>query len=179
VAAVPPQYSAIGFLSAALCPPFFIPRPQRIVRTLLSKLQTTSLWQPAKYLVVGGWNTLFGMAAYAALYRWFGMHVHYLALLIPANVLAITNAFVCYKLLVFRTRGHWLREYFRCYVVYGSTMLLGAVLMVAFVEGLKLSPVLANCLCIPVTTVVSYLAHRTYSFGGSYDVATSKGEKTE
>jgi len=102
-----------------------------------------------------------------------------LVLLIPSNILAITNAYICYTLFVFKTRGHIFREYFRCYVVYGGMMALGAVLMAVSVEGFKLSPVLANCLCIAVTTVVSYLAHRTYSFGGSYGAAASKGAKTE
>lgn len=130
-----------------------------------------------RYLLVGGWNTVFGMGVYAVLYRALGAHVHYLALLIPSNVLAITNAFVCYKLIVFKTRGHWLREYSRCYVVYGGMMLLGAALMVALVEWMRIPPVGANCLCIVATTVVSFVAHRLYSFGGAYDAAASEGKK--
>jgi len=117
-----------------------------------------------RYLIVGGWNTVFGMGVYAALYRLLGTHVHYLVLLIPSNVLAITNAYICYKLFVFKTRGHIFREYFRCYVVYGGMMALGAVLMFALVDGAHMPPVLANCFCIAVTTVVSYFAHRSFSF---------------
>ncbi len=45
-----------------------------------------------RYLLVGGWNTVFGMTAYAGLYRWLGNSVHYLVLLVPSNILAITNA---------------------------------------------------------------------------------------
>ena len=145
----------------------------------LSKLQVHPLWQPAVYLLVGGWNTVFGMGIYAVLYHGFGTRVHYLVLLIPSNILAITNAYVCYKLFVFKTRGHVLREYFRCYVVYGGMMVLGAALLFALVKGFKLSPVVANCVCVAATTVVSYLAHRTYSFGGSHDAANDKGAKSE
>jgi len=151
----------------------------RIMHMHLSKLQAHPLWQPVIYLLVGGWNTVFGMGVYAALYYGLGTRVHYLVLLIPSNILAITNAYVCYKLFVFKTRGHVLREYFRCYVVYGGMMVLGAALLFALVKGLKLSPVVANCVCIAATTVVSYLAHRTYSFGCSHDMANDKGAKTE
>jgi putative flippase GtrA len=120
--------------------------------------------QFVRYLLVGGWNTVFGMAVYAGLYGWLGGRVHYLALLVPANILAVTNAYVCYKLFVFKTRGNILREYGRCYVVYGGIMLAAAVLMYVLVDGLGMPPTVANCLSVVLTTVVSYLAHRGFSF---------------
>jgi len=116
------------------------------------------------YLLVGGWNTVFGIAVYAGLYHWLGNSVHYLILLIPSNILAITNAFACYKLFVFKTKGNVLREYSRCYVVYGGMMLVGAALMFGLVDGLHLPPVIANCACVAVTTIISYFAHRDFSF---------------
>lgn len=120
--------------------------------------------QFVRYLLVGGWNTVFGMAVYAGLYSWLGQRTHYLVLLIPSNILAITNAYVCYKLFVFKTQGNVWREYLRCYVVYGGMMLIGAALLFVLVEWLRTPPVAANCACIAVTTVVSYLAHRNFSF---------------
>ncbi len=129
-----------------------------------------------RYLLVGAWNTVFGMAVYAALYRWLGGHVHYLVLLIPSNVLAITNAYVCYKLFVFKTQGNVLREYFRCYLVYGATMLAGAALMTGLVEWLRLQPIVANCICVGVTTIASYLAHRNFSFKSGQE-STGGNEK--
>jgi len=117
-----------------------------------------------RYLLVGGWNTLFGLAVYAGLYYWLGNRVHYLVLAIPANILAITNAFICYKLIVFRTRGNILREYFRCYIVYGGMMLAGAAALLLLVEWLGMSPVAANCVSTVVLTFVSYLSHRNFSF---------------
>lgn len=117
-----------------------------------------------RYLLVGGWNTVFGLAAYAGLYYWLGDRVHYLVLGIPANILAITNAFICYKLIVFRTHGNILREYFRCYIVYGGMMLAGAATLYMQVEWLGMPPVAANCVSTVVLTFVSYLSHRNFSF---------------
>ena len=57
----------------------------------------------ARYLVVGAWNTFFGIAVYAALYQALHSRVNYLVLMIPANILAITNAYLCYKFFVFKT----------------------------------------------------------------------------
>ena len=137
--------------------------PHRIMFTGLSKLQANPLWQPAVYLLVGGWNTVFGMGVYAALYHGLGTRVHYLVLLSPSNVLAITNAYVCYKLFVVKTHGQVSREYFRCYVVYGGMMLLGAALLFALVYWTRLLPVVANYLCIAGTTVASYFACANFS----------------
>ena len=118
----------------------------------------------ARYLVVGGWNTAFGMISYAVLYRLLGGKAHYLLLLVPSNILAVTNAFFCYRIFVFRSRGNILREYFRCYIVYGSMMLVSAGLMWLLVGKFKLPPPLANCASIAATTIVSFFAHRNFSF---------------
>jgi putative flippase GtrA len=118
-----------------------------------------------RYLLVGGWNTLFGIGVYALLVAFPWGREHYLAVCVPANILAISNAFLCYKLFVFRTKGMWLREYLRCYVVYGAGALLGVVLLYLFVEFLGLHPVAAQCLGLLLTTVCSYLGHKFFSFG--------------
>lgn len=120
--------------------------------------------RPLRYLVVGGWNTLFGAAVYALLYYLWGERVHYLVLLIPANILAITNAFFGYKFLVFNSRGKFWREYLRCYVVYGGAALFNAVMLYLLVTYLRISPPLANFLCIFSSTVISYFAHKNFSF---------------
>lgn len=121
-------------------------------------------WQVFRYGLVGGWNTVFGVGLYALVYALLGHRINYLALLIPCNVIAITNAYVCYKLFVFRTRGNWLREYLRFYVVYGVAMVLGIGLVALFVQGLGLQPVLANMLSTLITVACSFVGHKRVSF---------------
>lgn len=122
-----------------------------------------------RFAVTGVWNTLFGILAYAALYEWLKDSVNYLVLLVPGNILAITNAFICHKLFVFRTRGNLLREYFRFYVVYGGTALLGFALMFVLVDGFGFGPVAAQVLCVPIAVSLSYISHRNYSFRAPKD----------
>ena len=82
--------------------------------------------QVVRYLVVGAWNTLFGYGMYALLnFLLAPLLNEYLAAMaasVLANVIAISVAFLGYKLWVFRTKGNFLREYLRCYLVYGSTL---------------------------------------------------------
>lgn len=118
-----------------------------------------------RYLLAGGWNTLFGIGVYALLFRLFGEAVNYLMLLIPANIIAITGAFLTYKYIVFRTRGDGWGEYFRCYAVYGGAMLAGAAGMFVLVDLAGLPPVAANIVTTFVTVVCSYFGHRFFSFG--------------
>ena len=132
-----------------------------------------------KFLVTGAWNTAFGVLVYIVLYEGLKQWVNYLVLLIPGNILAITNAYICYKLFVFKTRGNILREYLRFYVVYGGAMLLGFVLMFVLVDGLKLNPVAAQVLCVPISIVFSYCSHRNYSFRKPEDKVQEAEERIQ
>jgi len=118
----------------------------------------------ARYLIVGGWNTVFGIGVYALLYWLLAPAWNYLVIAIPANILAITNAYLGYKLAVFRTRGNWWREYWRCYVVYGGGALLGMVLLWMLVSGLGFHPVPAQIATTALTIIGSYLGHKYFSF---------------
>ena len=135
---------------------------------LLNKLSPRQ-YEVLAYLAVGGWNTLFGIGLYALVYRLFGGRVHYLLLAVPVNVAAITNAFLCYKLFVFRTKGRWLREYLRCYLVYGSGTLAGMGLLWLFAGVFGMSPVYANTLGTAIVVVASYFGHKYFSFARPQD----------
>ncbi|MDD5597862.1 MAG: GtrA family protein, partial [Victivallaceae bacterium] len=110
-------------------------------------------------------NTVFGLLVYTLLYAWLHAKVNYLVLMVPSNILAITNAYICYKLFVFRTRGHIIREYFRFYVVYGASILLNFLIMFIMVDGLGVHPLISQLFGAGITTVCSYLGHRHFSFG--------------
>jgi putative flippase GtrA len=118
-----------------------------------------------KYLLVGAWNTVFGYLAFVALYMvGVRLGLHYMYALVASQVIGITNAYICYKLLVFRTRGNVMREYLRFYVVYGLAFLINVVLMVVFVDELGVNPLIAQGLIAAIVVVISYLGHSKYSF---------------
>ncbi len=128
--------------------------------------------QLLRYLMVGAWNTLFGYATYvvftALLSR---VHYGYVLASLIANLLNITVAFLGYKWFVFRTRGHYLREWVRCVMVYSTVILLGMVLLppvvylVSHVTGRpKAAPYIAGLLITGMTVILSFLGHKTISF---------------
>ncbi|HEX4169308.1 MAG TPA: GtrA family protein [Bryobacteraceae bacterium] len=133
----------------------------------------TSAWQFVRYVLVGGFNTAFGFGVFALLnwsFRRLGSFAYMYAWLL-SNVIAITAAFLAYKWFVFRTRGNYLIELIRCFSVYGSGMLFGAVALPITVTILRRimhkpeqAPYIAGALLTVVTVVLSFLGHRHFSF---------------
>lgn len=119
--------------------------------------------QKLRYLIIGGWNTVFGYAVFAAL-NWGLASVHYLVILTVSYIISITNAYVGYKLFVFRTKGNILKEYLRFYVVYGASFGFNVVALPVLVEGFTMNVYAAQALIIVITIAGSYLLHKHYSF---------------
>ena len=119
--------------------------------------------QSIRYIITGIWNTVFGILVYALLIKLLGEN-HYILLAVVSNIISITNAYICYKLFVFKTKGNILKEYLKCYVVYGLSMLLGLLLLYVFVDIAGLNPVIANIISVLLLTIVSFVGHRYYSF---------------
>ena len=116
------------------------------------------------YLLVGGWNTIFGYGTFVALYYLLHHYIHYLFILIVTNIITITNAYIGYKIVVFRTKGNYLREYLRYYLVYGVSFIINLILLPIAVELLQLSPVIAQAIIMMLTIIISFLGHKHFSF---------------
>ena len=129
--------------------------------------------QLIRYLLVGTWNTCFGYAAFAFLTYLLTdvIPYAYMAASIISSIIAITLAYIGYKLFVFRTKGNYLREYLRFYVVYGASAAVNLALLPLLVTVLNFfmlqkvyAPYLAGAILTSVTVVISFLGHRNFSF---------------
>ena len=104
---------------------------------------------------------MFGYAAYAGLYR---LGCHYLVALTISQVVGVLNAYLCYKLFVFRTRGAWVREFVRFSAVSWAVFAANAAVLPALVRGLGWTPLVAQAVFTVVSVVALYLAHDGFSF---------------
>jgi putative flippase GtrA len=149
--------------------------------------QRAPAWQIIRYLLVGGFNTCFGYALFVAfnyLFRALGVYGSEIASLF-SNVIAITVAFLGYKWFVFRTHGHYLREWIRCLSVYGSSMLFSLVMLPPLTLLLRhwfgRSQTASNVAAAILTVIVvlaSYFGHKHFSFrrsGDAMDAALDPG----
>ena len=152
-------------------------------------------WQFVRYLLVGGWNTAFGYFTYVALTWLFSRHVShgYMYAAVLSNVINISVAFLGYKWFVFRTRGNYLREWMRCFVVYGTAALPSLFVLPVLVNALVYllhvpagniaghatqfqltsqymrntfwtAPYIAGAILTGTTVVFSFFGHKHFSF---------------
>jgi putative flippase GtrA len=132
-----------------------------------------SLHQFVRYILVGGFNTVFGYGIFALL-NWLtrGLGTYnYLYAAVLGNLIAITVAFLGYKWIVFRTRGNYLVEYIRCFGVYGSSALIGLAGLSILVPILRRNldhpeqaPYIAGALLTVITVIFSFFGHKNISF---------------
>jgi putative flippase GtrA len=152
-------------------------RPAEAARTLYGRHG-----EKLRFLVVGGWNTLFSLAALWAFERLIaynrgsalgaavGVVVAKQIVLTVAWVVAVTHNFFTFKLLVFRTRGSWLSEYARMYGVYAVTFIVQSVMVQTISALTGWSLFWANVPTIAVVTVMSYAGHKYFTFRRPEDV---------
>jgi putative flippase GtrA len=140
--------------------------------------QRARAWQVIRYLMVGGFNTFFGYSLFVGLnylFRALGVYGSEIASLL-SNIISITVAFLGYKWFVFRTRGHYFREWLRCLSIYGTSMVFSLIMLPPltllmrhwFGRSQWASNVAAAILTV-FTVVGSYFGHRHFSFRRSGD----------
>jgi putative flippase GtrA len=149
--------------------------------------QRAQAWQVIRYLMVGGFNTCFGYGLFVAfnyLFRRLGVYGSEIASLL-SNIVAITVAFLGYKWFVFRTRGHYLREWLRCLSVYGTSMVFSLVMLPPLTLLLRhwfgpsqMASNVAAAILTVFTVAGSYFGHKHFSFrrsGSRMDQALDPG----
>jgi putative flippase GtrA len=131
-----------------------------------------------RFLMVGGFNTLVSLALYSACVIFYS-HLfprHSKSIIVDAasitsKPVAITIAFLCYKHIVFRTRGNYLKEWLRCFAVYGVStpaeliILPLATSLFLYIALFKpYAPYLAGIVNAVIIACYSYFAHKKFSF---------------
>jgi len=120
--------------------------------------------RPLRFLVVGAWNTVFGYVSFALLYYLFSSIVHYMFLMVFSLILSITNAYICHKFFVFKTKGNYLREYLRYYIVYAVPAGIGFVFFPFCIEALKMNFYVTQAILTIITVIISWFGHKHISF---------------
>jgi putative flippase GtrA len=131
-----------------------------------------------RFLMVGGFNTVFGIALAYLFIR----PVEFLFPNLPraavttiANYAAlpigITVAFLAYKWFVFRTHGNYFKEWMKVFAVYGVSLPFPAVvipLATKLFQFFHLTPRVVSLLALVANSGViacySYFAHKKFSF---------------
>ena len=136
--------------------------------------------EKVQYLVVGAYNTVFGYVVWAVLYGLLAGLLGYAPVLVISYAIAIANAYVLYRFVVFRSHGRVWRELPRFSTVYLTTMVVNLIVFPLAVHRIPLSPYAIQALFTLAVVAASYLAHKRFSFGaGAAESRYLRPESTE
>lgn len=131
----------------------------RLIRKFLSD-------QRIRFLIVGATNTLVGYGIFAVLTHWVfsGMFLGYLISLALSYVVGIGLAFLLYRRFVFVVKGQIFVDLIRFISVYLVSISVNALSLPLLVEVAQIPPLASQGIILVVTTAVSFLGHRNFSF---------------
>ena len=120
-----------------------------------------------RYLIAGAWNTAFGYFLANILYYTLQHKFHLISISIFSNILAITMSFLTYKMLVFKTKGKWLSEYGRFYILYGANAILGTSLLWVLVDLIGIPFWIGQALILLMSVILLYIGNSKFTFVNS------------
>ena len=130
---------------------------------LLSRLMAS---EKARFLVVGGINTVVAYGLFVLFQLTVGDTIGYFGSLYLSYALAILLAFVLHRRFTFQVRGQRMivLDFLRFISVYAVTIVINTVALPLLVEVVGLHPVLAQALCVLVAMAISFVGHKRFSF---------------
>lgn len=120
--------------------------------------------QRMRFLATGAFNTGFAFLVFAALQLLIGASVGYLVVLLLAHVIGVVEAFVVYRLTVFKVKGNVLQDLVRFEAVYLVALAVNLALLPLLVELVHLEVLVAQAVIVVVTALLSFFGHREFSF---------------
>lgn len=128
-----------------------------MLQTLLSK-------KKLKFAITAAINASFAFFISVSIYEILKNYLHIVIIGFICGIAGITFSFLSYKLFVFKTKGNWVEEYIKCYVVYGATMMLSIIGLWFLVDFLHLKFWITNIILQAVCFCLSWIGHNRFTF---------------
>jgi putative flippase GtrA len=130
------------------------------VRVLLLRVRALLDREEVRFLIVGVVNTIVGYGLFAVFLLFFP----YLVSLYLSYAVAVSLAFVLHRRFTFRVRGNVLVDFVRFVGVYVVSLAVNSVVLPVLVELVGLHPLVAQGVALVITTLISYVGHKWFSF---------------
>jgi putative flippase GtrA len=117
-----------------------------------------------RFLAVGGFNTVFGYVNFVWMQALFGKNIGYMWSYLASYALGFAIAFLLHRRVVFRVRGHVLKDLARFQGVYLVPLAVNLVGLPLLASGLKMNVYLAQAIVVLFNALVSYFGHKYFSF---------------
>lgn len=119
-----------------------------------------------RFLIVGGFNTVVGYAIFVVVQLSIGKHTSYLLSLYVATIIGSIIAFLGHRRFTFQISGRHnvIIDFFRFASVNVVALVVNTIALPLLVEFGRLNPIAAQALIVIVTTLISYVGHKYFSF---------------
>jgi putative flippase GtrA len=119
-----------------------------------------------RYVVVGLWNTVFGLLAFTVLLAVLGDSL-YLPALVIAQAAAVAQAHVTQRVLVWRSSSPYLAELVKFSTIYVVVLIANVVLLYAMVQWVGTPPLVTQYVIGGGLVLASYCAQRRWAFAAA------------
>jgi len=120
--------------------------------------------QKIRFLLVGGYNTIFSFLLFCLLEFLFRDYFHYLVILFLSHIISVLNSFLNFRFFVFRSKGHIFSEYIRINIVYLGYYISNALLLYLLQDLFHIHILVSQFICTCILMVATYFAHKHFSF---------------
>ncbi len=120
--------------------------------------------QQLRFLLAGAWNTVFGYLAFLLAYRVLGGAYGSIPALLLGYTLALPQSYAVQRFLVFRSRGAWIAQFSRFAFSSLAIFVVNVAVLPAAIKLSATDPRLVQAIFVLSSTIVSYLAHKYFSF---------------
>ena len=118
--------------------------------------------QKIRFILVGGFNTVFAYGVYAFLLEI--LKLPYMAALILQYFITINVSVITMRYYVFRSKGDFLKEFSKAWSVYIFMLLFNGVGLSFLVEFCHIDELWAQGIYQVVCAIVTYILHKYFSF---------------
>ena len=115
-----------------------------------------------RFVLVGGWNTLFSYALYV-LILWFMDSLYPQTALFISFVLSTFQSYITQKIFVFHTKGNYIKEYSKCLGAWCINYFLNAFLLSVFLH-VKVNPYIGQLWATIIITISNYMMLKYIAF---------------
>ena len=116
-----------------------------------------------RFVFVGGFNAGVSYLIYSAFCLILGETYYQISLALAWAISSIVS-FVTQKLLVFQTKGNWLKEYGKCCITWFFSYLINAFTLEATVKLLKLNVYLSQIIATVLAAIFTYIFFKKFAF---------------
>ena len=134
---------------------------------ILIKIISRIFFLNIKYFIVGGFNTILGLAAYPTLYFMFhnfNFNFHYMIILLFSQFFCVIFAFLMYKFAVFKTNGNYIFEFLKFSIFYLIYLIPNLFLLPLLVDWAHIHPIIAQTLISIGIIVCGFFWHSKITF---------------